>query len=69
MQTDKFTALVRKAVMAAQNDALAANHQKVTAMHLLRALLADDNVTLRSLVGRAGGGVVRAVQDVAAHPP
>ena len=57
MQTDKFTALVRNAVMAAQNDALAANHQKVTAMHLLRALLADDNVTLRSLVGRAGGDI------------
>ena len=57
MQTDKFTALLRNAVMAAQNDALAANHQKFTAMHLLRALLADDNVTLRSLVGRAGGDI------------
>ncbi|HCV89192.1 MAG TPA: ATP-dependent chaperone ClpB, partial [Alphaproteobacteria bacterium] len=55
MQTDKFTALVRNAVLAAQNDALAANHQKITAMHLLRALLADDNVTVRSLIGRAGG--------------
>ena len=57
MQTDKFTALVRNAVMTAQNDALAANHQKVTAMHLLRALLAGDNVTFRSLVGRAGGDI------------
>jgi ATP-dependent Clp protease ATP-binding subunit ClpB len=55
MQTDKFTALVRSALMSAQNDALAANHQKVTAAHLLRALLADDNVTIRSLIGRAGG--------------
>ena len=55
MQTDKFTALVRNAVLAAQNDAIGANHQKITAMHLLRALLADDNVTVRSLIGRAGG--------------
>ena len=57
MQPDKFTALVRNAVVAAQNDALAANHQKITAMHLLRALLSDDNVTVRSLIGRAGGNL------------
>ena len=68
MQTDKFTALVRNAVMAAQNDALAANHQKVTAMHLLRALLADENVTLRSLVGRAGGGFRYVPQEEVAAP-
>ena len=55
MQTDRFTALVRAAFMQAQNDALAANHQKVTALHVLKALLADENVTVRSLVGRAGG--------------
>ena len=55
MQTDKFTALVRNAVLAAQNDAIGANHQKITAMHLLRALLADDNVMVRSSIGRAGG--------------
>ena len=54
MQMDKLTTLVRNAVMAAQNDALARNHQKLTAMHVLTALLADENVTLRSLVGRAG---------------
>ena len=57
MQMDKLTTLVRNAVMAAQNDALARNHQKLTAMHVLTALLADDNVTLRSLVGRAGGDI------------
>ena len=57
MQMDKLTTLVRNAVVAAQNDALAQNHQKLTAMHLLKALLADDNATLRSLVGRAGGDI------------
>ena len=55
MQTDRFTALVRNAFMQAQNDALESHHQKVTAMHVLKALLADDNVTVRSLVGRADG--------------
>ena len=57
MQMDKLTTLVRNALVAAQNDALAQNHQKLTAMHLLKALLADDNATLRSLVGRAGGDI------------
>ena len=60
MQMDKLTTLVRNAVMAAQNDALARNHQKLTAMHVLTALLADDNVTLRSLVGACRGRYRRA---------
>ena len=61
MQMDKMTTLVRNAVIAAQNNALARNHQKLTAMHLLKALLADDNVTLRNLVGRAGGDIAALV--------
>ena len=72
MQTDRFTALVRNAVMAAQNSALAANHQKVTAAHLLRALLDDDNVTVRSLIGRSGGdidGLSAALDKVLAAIP
>ncbi len=55
MQTDKFTALVRNAMITAQSQALAADHQKLTALHVLSAILADDNVMARNLVGRAGG--------------
>ena len=50
MQTDKFTALVRNAMIAAQNDALAADHQRLTALHVLSTILADDNVMARNLV-------------------
>ncbi len=57
MQTDKFTALVRNAMITAQNQALAADHQKLTALHVLSAILADDNVMARNLVGRAGGDI------------
>ena len=57
MQTDRFTALVRNVFANAQNMALAANHQKLTAAHFLAALLADDNVMARNLIGRAGGDV------------
>ncbi|MDB2390858.1 ATP-dependent chaperone ClpB [Alphaproteobacteria bacterium] len=55
MQTDKFTALVRNALTAGQNAALNANHQRLTAEHVLLGMLDDDNVMVRSLIGRAGG--------------
>jgi ATP-dependent Clp protease ATP-binding subunit ClpB len=65
MQTDKFTALVRNAMIAAQNEALAADHQKLTALHVLSTILADDNVMARNLIGRAGGdlGALRSGLD------
>ena len=55
MQTDKFTAIVRNALTAGQNAALNANHQRLTAEHVLLAMLGDENVIVRSLIGRAGG--------------
>ena len=54
MQSDKFTALVRNAIGAAQSAALAANHQKLTAEHVLAALLKDDNMTVKVLLAKAG---------------
>ena len=54
MQSDRFTALVRNAVGAAQTAALAANHQKLTAEHVLAALLKGDNVTVKMLLAKAG---------------
>jgi ATP-dependent Clp protease ATP-binding subunit ClpB len=54
MQSDKFTALVRNAIGAGQSAALAANHQKLTAEHVLAALLKDDNMTVKMLLAKAG---------------
>ena len=54
MQSDKFTALVRNAIGAAQSAALAANHQKLTAEHVLAALLKDENMTDKTLLAKAG---------------
>jgi ATP-dependent Clp protease ATP-binding subunit ClpB len=54
MQSDRFTALVRNAIGAAQSAALAANHQKLTAEHVLAALLKDDNMTVGMLLAKAG---------------
>ncbi len=55
MQADKFTALVRNAISDAQSAALAANHQKLMAEHILLALLKDDNMTVKMLLAKAGG--------------
>ncbi len=58
MQVDKFTALLRNAIGTAQSAALAANHQKLTAEHLLAALLEDENMTVKMLLAKAGGDSV-----------
>jgi ATP-dependent Clp protease ATP-binding subunit ClpB len=55
MQVDKFTALGRNAIGAAQSAALAANHQKLMAEHILAALLKDNNITVKMLLSKAGG--------------
>jgi len=58
MQVEKLTALLRNAMGAAQSAAMNANHQKLTAAHLLAALLDDQNMTAKMLLGKAGGDLV-----------
>ena len=67
MQSDKFTAIVRNAIGAAQTAALSANHQKLTGEHILAALLKDDNMTVKMLISKAGGdaGAIRKAVDAA----
>ena len=67
MQSDKFTAIVRNAIGAAQTAALSANHQKLTGEHILLALLEDDNMTVKMLISKAGGdaGAISKAVDAA----
>ena len=66
-QSDKFTAIVRNAIGAAQTASLSANHQKLTGEHILAVLLKDDNMTVNMLISRAGGdaGAISKVVDAA----
>ena len=57
MQVEKFTALGRNAIGSAQTAALAANHQKLMAEHILAALLNDNNMTVKMLLAKAGGDI------------
>ncbi|MGB1684018.1 MAG: ATP-dependent Clp protease ATP-binding subunit, partial [Candidatus Puniceispirillaceae bacterium] len=67
MQSDKFTAIVRNAIGAAQTVALSSNHQKLTGEHILVALLKDDNKTVKMLISEAGGdaGAISKAVDAA----
>jgi len=72
MQSDKFTAIVRNAIGAAQTAALSANHQKLTGEHILAALLKDDNMTVKMLISKAGGdarAISKAVDAALAKLP
>ena len=67
MQIDKFTAIVRNAIGAAQTAALSVNHQKLTGEHIMSTLLKDDNMTVKTLISKAGGdpGAVSKAVDAA----
>ena len=64
MQMDRFTALARNAMGAAQSKALAANHQKLTAAHVLAALLDDNNMTVKMLLTKSGGDSTALAADL-----
>ncbi len=54
MNTEQFTASVRKAFGAAQSAALRLHHQRLGDLHLLSALLEDDSQSSSRLLIRAG---------------
>ena len=72
MNLDKFTERARGFVLAAQSEALGANHQRLTAEHLLKALLEDDQRLAANLITASGGnpdGALTAVNASIASMP
>jgi ATP-dependent Clp protease ATP-binding subunit ClpB len=57
MNLEKYTARARSAVQVAQNIALTRSHQQLTAVHLLLALLDEDQGLCKNLVRASGGDV------------
>lgn len=62
MNFDTYTERARSALQAAQTDALASSHQKLTPEHILKALL-DDRDQLTANLIRAAGGRPELVQQ------
>ena len=57
MNTEHFTATVRKAFGTAQTIALRRNHQRMTELHFLAALLEDDGQAAGRLLMRSGAAM------------
>jgi ATP-dependent Clp protease ATP-binding subunit ClpB len=64
MQLDKFTERARGFLQAAQTIAMREGHQRLTAEHLLKALMDDDQGMSANLIRRAGGAPERVAQAI-----
>ncbi len=64
MDVEKFTERSRGFLQAAQTIAIREYHQRVTAEHLLKALLDDEQGAAAGLIRAAGGDAARAKQAI-----
>jgi ATP-dependent Clp protease ATP-binding subunit ClpB len=64
MQIEKYTDRLQSLVQSAQSLALRSGHQQFTPLHLLRALLDDEDRLAGNLIDAAGGSASQAAQAV-----
>ena len=67
MNLEKFTDRAKGFLQSAQTVAIRMSHQRITPLHLLKALLEDSEGMAAGLIQRAGGDVARAVDRVDAE--
>ncbi|RXZ64096.1 ATP-dependent chaperone ClpB [Pelagerythrobacter rhizovicinus] len=67
MNLEKFTDRAKGFLQSAQTVAIRMSHQRITPLHLLKALLEDSEGMAAGLIQRAGGDVGRAVDRVDAE--
>jgi len=67
MNIEKFTDRTKGFLQAAQTVAIRMNHQRITPLHLLKALLEDEEGMAAGLIQRAGGeaGLAASAADIA----
>jgi ATP-dependent Clp protease ATP-binding subunit ClpB len=64
MNLEKFTDRAKGFLQSAQTVALRMNHQRIAPVHLLKALLEDEQGMAAGLMARAGGSAEAAVREV-----
>ncbi|MEO1221211.1 MAG: ATP-dependent chaperone ClpB [Pseudomonadota bacterium] len=64
MNLDKFTDRAKGFLQSAQTVAIRMNHQRITPLHLLKALLEDEEGMAAGLIQRSGGDAKQAVSAV-----
>jgi ATP-dependent Clp protease ATP-binding subunit ClpB len=67
MNLEKFTERARGFLQSAQTVAARMNHQRIAPVHLLKALLEDEQGMAAGLIARAGGSADAAVRSVDAE--
>ncbi|HEX8623792.1 MAG TPA: ATP-dependent chaperone ClpB [Allosphingosinicella sp.] len=63
MNVEKFTERARGFLQSAQTVALRMNHQRITPVHVLKALLEDEQGMASGLIARAGGSAEAARRE------
>src|SRR3712207_721617 len=63
MNLEKFTDRARGFLQSAQTVALRNNHQRIAAIHILKALLEDEQGMAAGLIARAGGSADAARRE------
>ncbi len=64
MNLEKFTDRAKGFLQSAQTVAIRMNHQQITAAHLLKALLEDDQGMASGLIAKAGGNAKQAHLEI-----
>ncbi len=57
MNFDKYTDKSKSIIQKAQNSAVAAGHQKFAPIHILKALVEDEDAIIKDLLNSAGGNI------------
>src|SRR3546814_20678183 len=63
MNLEKFTDRARGFLQSAQTVAVRMNHQRIAPVHLLKALLEDEQGMASGLIARAGGSAQAALRE------
>ena len=64
MQIDKYTDRLKTLIQSAQTLALRGGHQQLTPLHVLKALLEDEDRLAANLIDAAGGTASQVAREV-----
>ena len=64
MNSEKFTTRSQELIKTAVNDAIASQHQYITALHLLKAMLDENDNVVEKIITQSGGNIGNLKNEV-----
>ena len=64
MNSEKFTTRSQELIKTAVNDAIASQHQYITALHLLKAMLDENDNVVEKIITQSGGNIGNLKSEV-----